>query len=264
MDLQWLEQSEADVPADDSWLGPGEVRCLAQMRFPKRRADWRLGRWTAKCAVAVCLDRAGPFADIEIRAAASGAPEVFYQNRPAAVTISISHRAGVACCAATDRMAAVGCDLEFVEPRSRAFVADYFTVEERALIADVALPAQPRALALFWSAKESALKALGVGLRADTRSVSVKCPAVSTLLSSEFGGWCPMTVRHAGNELDGWWHSSGPLVRTLVTVPLLRPRFCSVAMAIHSNPTANKKDDRGSGTGAGAVTTRGLSAVLLK
>jgi len=29
----------------------------------------------------------------------------------------------------------IGCDLEVVEPRSDAFVADYFTSEEQALIA---------------------------------------------------------------------------------------------------------------------------------
>ena len=126
----WLEQTEADVLAGDDWLSPGETRRLAEMRFPKRRADWRLGRWTAKCAVCACLDRTGSLGDIEIRAAPSGAPEVFYANRPVDVEISISHRAGVACCVVARKIAAIGCDLELIEPRSSAFIADYFTVDE--------------------------------------------------------------------------------------------------------------------------------------
>ena len=67
----------------------------------------------------------------------------------------------------------LGCDLEIVEPRSDAFVADYFTAEEQEVVRQ-ACPADRFALiALIWSAKESALKALQSGLRIDTRSLSV-------------------------------------------------------------------------------------------
>jgi phosphopantetheinyl transferase (holo-ACP synthase) len=69
--------------------------------IPKRRADWRLGRWTAKHAVAACLnlpDEPSTFADIEIRAASSGAPEVFLQDRQAEIAISLSHSSGTALC----------------------------------------------------------------------------------------------------------------------------------------------------------------------
>ena len=78
MDVCWLEQTEADVPAENDWLNASEAARLNAMRFAKRRADWRLGRWTAKRALAVCLNL--PFdrralAGIEIRSAPSGAPE---------------------------------------------------------------------------------------------------------------------------------------------------------------------------------------------
>ena len=56
MRVFWLEQTEADVPPSNDWLGPAELdRCNA-FRFAKRRNDWRLGRWTAKCALAAYLD----------------------------------------------------------------------------------------------------------------------------------------------------------------------------------------------------------------
>ena len=51
----WLTRSLADVPADDGWLGPGEIEVLAGLGFEKRRADWRLGRFAAKTALAVWL-----------------------------------------------------------------------------------------------------------------------------------------------------------------------------------------------------------------
>ena len=59
MEVYWLEQSAADVPAEDEWLSESERTVLAGLRFPKRRADWRLGRWTAKCAAAGYLNLGG-------------------------------------------------------------------------------------------------------------------------------------------------------------------------------------------------------------
>jgi 4'-phosphopantetheinyl transferase len=213
MDVYWLEQSGPDVPDGNGWLSSQEALHLATLRFPKRRADWRLGRWTAKCALAACVRDTRPLADIQIQAAASGAPEVLGANPPA---ISISHRNGVACCAIALGAAALGCDLELIEPRSREFVATYFTPEEETLIEQTSAAARPALLAVLWSAKESALKALGVGLRLDTRSVAVRN------LTFELDPpqlWQPLQVCYEGREFNGWWRSDGTLVRTLVAAP---------------------------------------------
>ncbi len=129
IDVHWLEQSEADVPAENDWLSAAESLRMNAMRFAKRRNDWRLGRWTAKRALAVYLDLPShpqALADIEIRPAASGAPEVFVENKPAAITISLSHRGGIAACAIAQSDTELGCDLEIVEPRTDSFVTDYF------------------------------------------------------------------------------------------------------------------------------------------
>ncbi len=238
MNVYWLEQTEADVPADNDWLSAREAGCLNAMRVAKRRADWRLGRWTAKRALSVILDMpAYPlFRKIEIRAAASGAPEAFFDNRPAAVTISLSHRAGIAACAVAISDVEMGCDLEMIEPRSAAFVADYFTLEEQELVARASAAERDPLTALLWSGKESALKALREGLRLDTRSVIV----IPCVPSFDLNGWSELRVRytrgrdagdhysgdrHSGDRssgdyvFHGWWQHGDGVVRTVVGTP---------------------------------------------
>jgi len=218
MDVYWLEQVGADVPPNDDWLSASEAACLARLRFAKRRADWRLGRWTAKCAVSEYLSLQRPPATVEICAAPSGAPQVFLGSQPAKVTISLSHRAGRAVCAVADCGAAVGCDLELIEPRSSAFAADYFTDGEQLLMAQAAPDRRHELLALLWSGKESALKALGEGLRLDTRCVTVSLmggdgvPGLDT--------WHPLQAACEGGRIfGGWWRRTGDMVRTMVAAP---------------------------------------------
>ena len=206
-DVFWLERTEADVPGDTDWLSASEAARANGMRFAKRRADWLLGRWTAKCAVAAywktpATDRM--LASIEIRPAVSGAPEVFVAGEAAAVAISLSHRAGRAICAVASPGTALGCDLESVEPRSEAFVSDYFTAEEQTLVARAAPADRPRLATLLWSAKESALKALGVGLRLDTRSLWA-----SPAEGQDPDTWRPLLVRRLAAGASGV--SNGPI-----------------------------------------------------
>jgi 4'-phosphopantetheinyl transferase len=229
MNVYWLEQREADVPAENDWLSTNEATCLKGLRFAKRRADWRLGRWTAKCALSVCLDMpAHPqvFSKMDIRPATSGAPEVFFVNQPAVFTISLSHRDGIAACAVAKSGVEMGCDLEMIEPRSDAFVADYFTLEEQALVARAAPADRPRLLALLWSAKESALKALHEGLRLDTRSVIVSPFAASF----DLNGWSPLQVRYTGGHVfHGWWQNTDNILRTVVAAqPLDSPILLTI------------------------------------
>jgi len=233
MNVYWLEQTETDVPAENAWLSASEAACLEGMRFPKRRADWRLGRWTAKRALSVCLDvpaRSPVFKRIEIRAASSGAPTVFFDNQLAALTISLSHRAGIAACTLALSEVELGCDLELIEPRSDAFVDDYFTLEEQALVAHAAAADRPRLLALLWGGKESALKALRAGLRLDTRSVIV----IPCAMSPDLKGWSELRVRYVGDRsaedrypgdrvFHGWWQCADGLVRTVAGAPAPDP-----------------------------------------
>jgi 4'-phosphopantetheinyl transferase len=223
MQVYLLEQTQGAVPAGNDWLCANEIISLNGMRFAKRRADWRLGRWTAKNAAASYLNlpiSPCALARIEIRPASSGAPEVLVPNSCPNLTISLSHRAGTALCTVSPFRVKLGCDLEIIEPHSKAFVADYFTVEEQELVARVSPSEQPRIVGLLWSAKESALKALCEGLRLDTRSVSVR-PAVG---ASDLFGWSPLQVRCTDGQIfRGWWRNTGNVLRTVVADPAPEP-----------------------------------------
>ena len=214
VDIYWLEQTNAEVPKDKDWLSMSEALRLAQLRFPKRCADWLLGRWTAKRAVARCLKVSETsLSAIEIRAAACGAPVVYFETQPAACTISLTHCCGTAACAiVTCRKVALGCDLEQIEWRSQSFISEFFTPPEQALIKQspenrFVLPT------LLWSAKESALKALNTGLRRDTRSVMVDPEGVSFRID----GWHQFLIRYDEDRVfQGWWRVADHFVRTLV------------------------------------------------
>ena len=238
-EVYWLEQTEADVPAKNDWLSENEAARLDSLRVAKRRRDWRLGRWTAKLAMAAYRNGPGDsqtLRDVEIRPALSGAPGVVFAGQPAPVTISLSHCDGIAVCAVAPSSVALGCDLEIIELRSECFTADYLTAEEVRLVARACADDRPRLLTLLWSGKECALKALRVGLRFDTRSVVVslddveRCSAedgvgwgadsVLTLQPHAAKRWLPFHVRCTGGQIfHGWWQNTENLVRTLVAAP---------------------------------------------
>lgn len=210
-EIYWLEQSVDDMPSANYWLTAAEIDRLAALQFAKRREEWRLGRWTAKRAIAAYLAQPPDLSEIEIRNGASGAPAVFLLGRAAPLSISLSHRAGRALCALSCSGAALGCDLELVEPRADSFVEDFFTTEEQAVIAHAPPGQRARLATLFWSAKESVLKALQCGLRSSTHFVSV-----SLMDAGRAGGWNRYSAcTSEGGLFGGWWFESHGFVRTL-------------------------------------------------
>ncbi len=214
--LAWVRA--AALPAGEGWLTPAEREVLGDLRVEKRRADWRLGRWAAKQAVRGLLGRSLPH--LEILAKEDGRPVARLgpgeDSDPAPdgpTALSISHSGGMGFAVAGAGTAGLGCDLEAIEPRSDAFVADYFTDGERAVV--VAAPPDRRALVanLLWSAKESALKALGQGLRLDTRTVTVD----TGILQLDAYSWAPLRVAGPGARVfEGWWRAREGMVWTVV------------------------------------------------
>jgi phosphopantetheinyl transferase (holo-ACP synthase) len=94
------------------------------------------------------------------------------------VSVSISHAERHALCAAVlsgppaGLRRALGVDLGLVEPRSRAFVATFFTDDEQRFVLDAPPSQRDLCTNLVWCAKEAVLKALGLGLTVDTLEVS--------------------------------------------------------------------------------------------
>lgn len=243
MNIFWLQQTEADLPEENHWLTQDELLRLEGMRFPKRRHDWRLGRWTAKCTVAAYFrwnNDHETLANIEIRTATSGAPQAWFAAKPAPISISISHRAGLAMCAVALAGVSLGCDLESVEPRSDLFIADYFTIEEQLLLGQTPEADRTLLVTLLWSAKESTLKALQEGLRLDTRSVVVGSVDLAGYIGkkgeqlsnqscgeSQYSTLCRRWHRlqvtcTSGQYFDGWYQCAGQFARTIVATPLQR------------------------------------------
>ena len=200
------------VPAGDEWLGPDERAVQARLKLAKRRDAWRLGRFTAKQLLS-SIEGSQALDEIQILAAEDGAPEAFVDGRPIRGSISITHRSGVAACVVASTKT-VGCDLEAIEPRSQRFVDDFFTAREREATQRVEARLRDRFVALTWSAKESALKVLRVGLRRDTRSVEVELDNVDASQST----WQPVTatVSPENQTLSGWWRLYGGLVLTVL------------------------------------------------
>ena len=239
MEILWLEQSGGDVPLDNDWLGPEELSHLESLQIPKRRSDWRLGRWTAKIAVASALQSpidCTTLRSIVIMPASTGEPVVRITARSSAVTISISHRNSLAICSVALGSIALGCDLELVEPKSSAFIADYFTLDEQDLVNGSDPTAQPFLASLLWSAKESALKALHVGLRADTRSVVVDVSKLHGLAPTN-GSWHELLVCSSdATEFRGWWRCANGVLRSIVAHPVGSLSLATLATRIDQPP----------------------------
>jgi 4'-phosphopantetheinyl transferase len=235
---RWLARGEHEIPEHTAWLVPVEADRLAQLRFTKRRTEYLLRRWTAKQAIATALDMDEDVARdttalsrIAVLNHMTGAPYALVDGKHVGVDISVTDRAGWAVCLVGPGLDAVGVDLELAEPRSDGFVRDYLTPPEQEYVwAQPDDDARFAAANLMWSAKESALKVLRTGLRADTRTVEVTLsqPAsqdssnaasdTGTLTRAE-AGWGPLRVRHVptGAVFHGWWRRDGEFVFTMCT-----------------------------------------------
>jgi 4'-phosphopantetheinyl transferase len=224
--MQWLVRGEGQVPPGQQWLTGAEASRASRMRFTKRRNEYLVRRYAGKCAVAAAVGLPADPASlgrIGVLNRRTGAPYVEVDGRTLGLDISLTDRAGWAVCLVGPDLGAVGVDLEIVEPRSAGFVSDFLTSAEQAVVAGAPGPDGHDAAAnLIWSAKESALKVLRTGLRADTRTVEVvlEDPAsVSTEAGAWAGradGWQRLAVSSGGSRFPGWWRRDGVFLLTMV------------------------------------------------
>jgi 4'-phosphopantetheinyl transferase len=180
--IDWLTCLADDCPElggerPPGFLSASEREVWPGLRFPKRRREWLLGRWTAKCLLQRCHPayRSLPLQAITVGNDADGAPYLSVEGEgPLAMSLSISHRDDRAFCALSSTLPPfVGADLERVEPRDPAFAHDFFTHGEDARVWACTPSQRDTLITVVWSAKEAMLKALHHGLRVDTRSVEI-------------------------------------------------------------------------------------------
>ena len=214
-----LLAAASELPPGDAWLQPSEQALLRRFRVPRRRRDFRLGRFAAKRAMAELAgcDASPARRRFEVRPAAGGAPQAFCDGAPLAVALSISHSDGWASAAVQHGTGSLGCDLERIEGRSSAFLEDYLTPGERAFVAKGHETERPLRATLVWSAKEAVMKALGEGLRLAPASVEV-VPAIHPVSES---GWRRFSVSAPSVAVDlrGFWRVVGELVLTVAGGP---------------------------------------------
>lgn len=215
--MWWLAHGQDDTSNADEWLSAHERDHLDSIRYTKRRDEYLTRRWTAKQAIATVLDidrTPEHLTRIEIRHRLSGAPYVQLDGAMVDIDVSMTDRSGWAVCVVgplgVTIPGTVGVDLEVVEPRSARFVADYFTVAERAFVASLPAEQFDEAANLIWSAKEAALKVQQVGLRVDTRTVDVDLHG-----DTQVDGWTAMTVSGVTGQMPGWWRRSGVFLLTI-------------------------------------------------
>ena len=200
--LTWTMGRLDDVPLGDDWLTEAERAAQERYSIPSRRDDWRLGRWTAKHAIAAWMGTAVPPASIGIvpRGPDDGFPLIEGIANPP--RISLSHRSGWALVAVAPPDRALGCDIELVEPRPSVFVDDWFTAAEREAVRSGSAEHLDLAVTTVWAAKECALKALAMGLRLDTREVDV---TLGDLLAPTHG-WSRFRATTTDERVfPGWW-----------------------------------------------------------
>lgn len=246
MSTSWLARGEPHLPTDLDWLTPTERDYADRQRFTKRRIEFLVARLAAKSAITRSVGLPGTeLRRVEIRHEPTGAPFVCVDGDRPPLSMSLTDRAGWAVCLVQAGTAHVGCDLELVEPRSAAFVKDYLNESEQHYVRAAGEgEAGHLAANLVWSAKESALKVLGTGLRRDTRSVTVHLGAAGA-------GWQPLRVETAeGATFPGWWRRFGSFVLTTAGEQDFPP-----PVALEEPPLLDAAEPTHSWTGQPAVTS---------
>lgn len=169
----------AQGQAPPGLLSPREETILAGLTLLPRRRKWLLGRWAAKRLLGELAAEGSDLVPEDWRRHWSilndeaGVPYVDQEGQGRLpLSLSISHRGdwGLAAIALSPGTT-IGADLETVEPRDPALVRQFFSESEANRVGKS--DAADRTVARMWSAKEAVLKAMGIGLRHDTRDIVV-------------------------------------------------------------------------------------------
>jgi phosphopantetheine--protein transferase-like protein len=195
------------------WLSSSEWDMYRSFPAPRRQKDWLAGRLAAKRVLQAALQdatgKAPELSSICITNHPNGAPRPSltdwedYQEEDFPYHLSISHRDGRGFAAASPKdQGPLGADLERIESRAEGFAEEFFTCEELDWL-ETTPPSERNAwITVLWSTKEAALKALGMGLTVDTRSLNIKLERFHKELDRN---WLPFEVGWDTKRWDAYF-----------------------------------------------------------
>lgn len=151
-----------------------------------KQPDWLLGRLAAKLAGKAHLEKNSlqviEPGDLEVIPQLTGGPKLFllagsqFVVTKALPRLSIAHTKGemaVAAAVGSNSCVGLGVDIEFVREFTFDFQRGFMTTQEFSYISSLPKIEQPIASTALWTLKESYLKATGVGLRQNPRSIDL-------------------------------------------------------------------------------------------
>jgi 4'-phosphopantetheinyl transferase len=233
--VSYLIQSQQAHPAlaqanpPQGWLSRSEREKFDSLKTDKRRRDWLLGRWTAKRLLQEMMRQQGgpliPLDQFVVDNNAAGAPIVACRSAGdnGHWSLAISHSQGYAFCAVRTGKAAIGADIERIEPRLPGFADAYFTdAEQERIMLYTSRFTYHALVTAVWSAKEAVLKALQLGLRVDTRAVTCLLDLPDDSANgAATDGWRPFTIHLDAQrlprtpDLQGWWRLADGFALTI-------------------------------------------------
>lgn len=166
-----------------NWGCDAEIEHYNALHFEKRRNDWMLGRITAKELVQNTwmkyLKKTVSLNEIQIVNDYFGKPQILLNInndwKLISQSLSISHCHNIAVCSLLSDAPAqnIGIDLEYINDRPALFAETFMHKEELKQLEKVKYKqAYNCALTSLWSLKEAFLKAVGVGLRINTKKIN--------------------------------------------------------------------------------------------
>jgi phosphopantetheine--protein transferase-like protein len=213
-----MGNEESDYPMIlDKYFSLEEQAEYSRFKVIKRQFEWISSRIISKKMIRQILKREKiNFTDIRIQKEETGQPYIYITGQGRLEgKFSLSHSNGYVFCGySLSKELMFGLDLEKIEARSLEFVQDYFSSKEIERYQVLDGKDKDEYTTMVWSAKESVLKTLGLGLSIDTRKVEI----IPLEDSSRLTGWnsCSVKLENIMNlTMNVYWQNVDGFIRTI-------------------------------------------------
>ena len=201
----------------DKYFSLEEQAEYSRFKVIKRQFEWISSRIISKKMINQILKGEKlNFPDIRIKKEETGQPYIYITSQGRLEgKFSLSHSNGYVFCGySLSKELMFGLDLEKIEAHSLEFVQDYLTSREIELYQSLDGNDKDEYTTMVWSAKESVLKTLGLGLSIDTRKVEI----IPTDDPSRLIGWnsCLVKAENKMNlNMNVYWQKKNGFIRTI-------------------------------------------------